>query len=395
MWSHAKRLLADLRQVGGWVITMFLAVLVVSIVATYMLVFAVDHGRGGVLTTGSPQEPLSFLQVIDPNDSIVTVVETLEELEVSVLDEPGLRVLTNHMRGDDRMFISIYLDAFTSEFGTNRQLDTNPQAILGAAPPFLPQAPPPGAVMLWGSLEDGSKPVPDISDRSLLGHPVQQLSNERLEVTYVAGSGRVRQADEAPTVAFDVATARKLGATPSLTDMVHNFTCYCDVADLAEVAEKMSDAEFRAGTGRVFYAIDYAGLIGPVQRSQALGEALSAGQGIGTLLSIGCVAVMLGWLFWSRRGPTYLVERLCGSGEVAIQLRAQLLLAASFTVPAVAGYELVNGLLQGSVSPPPLPSGTRVTALAVIGLLHAAAGLPTLFRIHRLCRFEVDELRDL
>lgn len=396
MWSHARRLLADVRQVGGWVITLFVAVLVVSTLAAYMLVFAVADGRSGVLATGSPQDPVSLLRVIDPNDSIVTVVETVEELDESVLDEPGLRILTDQMRRDDRMFMVMSLNAFTSDAGEERQVDTNPQAIVGASPPFLPDAPPPGAMMLWGSLV-GSTPVPDVSDRSIVGHPVLQVSTERLAATYMAGSGLFEDTRDAPTVAFDVATARALGVTspPGVADVVRSFTCYCDVTDLAKVAEEMSDAELRAGTGRVFYAIDHAGAIGPVQRSRALSETLGAGHAIATLLSIGWLTAMLARLFWSRRAPTYLVERLCGSSETAIQIRAQVLLAASLALPAVAGYELVNALVTGAASPPPLPPETRIAALAVIGLLYSAAGLPTISRIHRLCKFDVDELRRL
>lgn len=389
--------MVDLRHVRGWVLTMFFAALVVSTVATYMLVFAVADGRNGILTTRPPRQPASFLRVIDPRDSIVRVIESERELEASILDAPGLRILTDRMHDDDRMFMVLPLNALIYDFRTNRQVDTDPQAIVGAAPRFLPQAPARGTMTLWGSLEDGAAPVPGVNDHSVAGYPVQQVSSRRLSATYVSGGGLVRNTADTPTVAMDVTTARDLGVTspPGVPELLSSFTCYCDVVDLDAVAEEMSQAESRAGTGRTYYAVDRAGLVGPVQRSQALSGALGAGQAITTLLSIGWLAIVLARLYWSRRAPTYLVERLCGSGELALQMRAQVLLAASLTVPAIAGYEVVDALLSGSTAPPPLPPGTRVAAFAVIGMLHAAAGLPTVFRVHRLCRFETDELRRL
>lgn len=389
--------MVDVRHVGGWALIMFVAVLVMSTITTYMLAFSVAEGRRGSLTTRAPREPVSFLRVIDPQDSIVRVIESREELEASVLDEPGLRVLTDRMHDDDRMFMVLPLNALISELGTDRQVDTNPQAIIGAAPWFLPREPAQDTMMLWGSLQGGATPVPGVSDRSVVGHPVRQVSSRRLSATYVSGDGYVRHAADAPTVAMDVAVARDLGVTPppGVPEVVSSFTCYCDVADLDVLAGRMSRAEAHAGTGRTYYAVDRAGLIGPVQWSWALSEALTAGQAVVTLLSIGWLTVVLAQLYWSRRAPTYLVERLSGSSELAIQMRAQVLLAASLTVPAIAGYEVVNVLLAGSMAPPALPPGTRAAAYGVIVMLHAAAGLPTVFRTRRLCRFETDELRRL
>lgn len=395
MLFQARRLLADLRQVGGWVISIALVAVVVSILAAYMATFGVAEARSGALTPAPPQQPLSFLRAIDPNESIMTTVESVEELDRSVLDGPGLKVLLDRMVQDDRMFIALPLNAFILDGRSGTTVDSRVTAVLGAAPPFLGEAPGGGVALLWGSLTDGSEGGTGVNDSSIHGHRVHRVSEQPIATEYVAGSGRRTFTSDAALVAFDVATGRDLGVSNPyhVSEVIRGFTCYCDVAELVDLADAMSEAESRAGTGRGFYPVGYEGVVGPVQRSRALAEMLNAGHAVGTLLSVWCLVVMVAQVFWARRSRVYLAERLCGSSEVAIQVRGQLLIALSLTLPALAGYELVNAALRPAGWPLPLPSDARILAIAGAAVLHTLAGAVTAVRIHRLCRFSEDEVR--
>lgn len=127
MRSHARRFVADLRRVGGWVVTILITTLVVAILTTYTAVFSVAEGKTGTLSTRPPHEPLGFLRVIDPSESIDRGFQSIEDAEKSVLDEPGLRVLLDEILGDDRMFVVLPLGAFTYDFrlvgsGTSKRM---------------------------------------------------------------------------------------------------------------------------------------------------------------------------------------------------------------------------------------------------------------------------------
>lgn len=296
MRSHARRFVTDLRRVGGWVFTILITTLVVAILTTYTAVFSVAEGGTGTLSTTPPHEPLGFLRVIDASESIVRGFQSIEDAEKSVLDEPGLQVLLDGMVDDDRMFIALPISAFIQHFRAGNALNgIEAYAVMGTAPPFLDEAPRDGTVQLWGSLDASPEAAAWVSDRAIHGHPVRQMAEDRLTAEYVAGSGHRISTSDLPTVAFDVPTGRAPGvqAPPHVSEVVRGFSCYYDTSELVGLAEAMTEAEMQAGTGRVFYAVGYDGLIGPVERSRALSATLLTGHAFATLLSVWCLVLMV------------------------------------------------------------------------------------------------------
>lgn len=387
MLFQARRLHADLRQTRRWVVVIGVATFVTALVTTYMAVFSLAEVRSGALSPHPPDQSVSFLRAIDPRESITTRYETADELRHSALDEAGPAALLDRMARDDRAFITLPLDAFVNRLGSDASVAPSLRAVIGTAPPFLDQAPKNGAVLLWGRLSDQQESQGLVSDTSLRGHPVKQVSVQPPAVEFVNGAGRRASASDAALVAIDVATARELGvSTLRAAEIVHSFTCYCEPADLVDLAETMSRAEREAGTGRAYYAVGYDELVGAADRSYALTGILMTAQGAGTLLSTWCLAVMAAQVFWARRGSAYMVERLAGSRAAALHARSQLVIALALTLPAFAGLELVNAAMRSSTWPPPLTLQAHLIAVVVIVSLHVLVGALTWIRIRRLFR---------
>lgn len=396
MLFQVRRLRTDLRQIRRSLFAIAAVTFIAALVTTYMAVFSLAEARSGALSTRPPREPVSFLRAIDPQESIATRYESAEELTHSVLDEPGPAVLLDRMARDDRTFITLPLNAFVNRLGSDASVDASLRAVIGTAPPFLDRAPGDGAVLLWGSLSGQEDARGFVSDTALDGHPVEQVGVEPLAADFVNGAGRrVSSAVEA-LVAVDTLTAREVGvSTLGVAEIVNSFTCYCEAGDLVELAQAMSLAEREAGTGRAYYPVAHDELIGPAERSYALTGALITAQGVGTLLSAWCVAVMGAHVFWARRGPSYMVERLAGSSESALHARSQLVVALALTFPALAGLELVHLAMRSSTWPPPLTQREHVTAVAVILSLHVLAGALSWIRISRICRYPYRGVADV
>lgn len=384
MLFRASRFVKDLRAVKGWVLLVGASSLVVSLLATYMAVFAAAEAGSGALSTRAPRDSLGFLRAIDPEESLVTVVDSPGDLGASVLDRPAMTVLLDHMARDNRMFLTLPADAFLQGGRGGIDVDSEVLAVMGAAPPFLTQVPRGGDVLVWGDVGDGSDPR-----RALRGHPLDRVASRPPSVDFVAGDGRRSTPSGRPAmVALDVDTGRDMGIRNpyDVSEVLRGFTCYCHAAELVDLATAMSEAELEAGTHRGYYAVTYDELLGPVERSRALTEMLNAGHAMVTFLGVWCLAVMATLVIWSRRSHTYLVERMAGSDEGSLHVRAQLLVALTLSLPAWLGYELVNAALATSAWPPPLPQRARLLALVLIAGLHALAGGAVAARIHRLCR---------
>lgn len=387
MLFQARRLRADLRQTWRSAVAVAAATFVAVLVTTYMAVFSLAEARSGGLSTQPPREPVSFLRAIDPQESIATSYESADELTRSVLDEPGPTVLLDRMARDDRTFVALPLNAFVDRLGSAASVDASLRAVIGTAPPFLDRAPRDGEVLLWGTLSGQHDAPGVVSPTAIHGHPVELVDPEPLADDFVNGAGRRVTSTVDAVVAVDVPTARDMGVTTlGVAEIVNSFTCYCEASDLVDLAEEMTLAEQEAGTGRAYYPVTHADLVGPAERSYALTGALITVQGVGTLLSIWCVAVMAVRVFWSRRGPSYLVERLAGSSERALHARSQLVLALALAFPALAALELVNLAMRASTSPPPLTTGEHLAAVTLILSLHVLAGALVWARIRRICR---------
>lgn len=386
MSFQARRLLADLRRVAGWVVLLALLSVTVAAVSTYNAAFGIFELRSGALS--APPEPAAFLRAVDPRESIVTRIDSEADLEATVLDQPGLAVLLERMQQDDRTYLALPLDAFVPSGRTGLSLDSRITAVVGVAPDFLPARPAPGTVALWGDLDEQQAGALGVTGRAVLGHPVEQVDTGRPDLRYVSGDGR-RGVTEGPAlVAFDPATATELGVSPPYhpSEVVASFTCRCTAAELEDLAGEMTDAEARAGTGRAFYAVDRSQLVGPAERSAAVSELLNAGHAGVTLLSVACLTIMAAQVFWRRNAHVYRVERLAGSSERALHVRAQALIAAGLTLPATTAVVLVNALLATGEWPEPLTPAAQLGALALIALLHVLAGALTAARLRRLCR---------
>lgn len=400
MLSHARRFLLDLRQVGvRWVATISMITFVVASVLTYSLPFAVAEARSGTLSPQAPREPLSFLRVIDPNASIVSSGD-----EGSMLDTPGMRVLLDQLGRHPNAFLTLPLQAFTtSPIQVSNRADVgvvvsdqnrvrDGVVVVGAAPPFLDDAVPDGGpILLWGSI---AGQVPEIDDTRLGPHAVQQVDSATLRREYVDGSGRIAHTQDDALLAMTTETAREVGVySYDVAEVSSGLTCYCDAAELEAVASAMTDAEQRAGTDRVYYALGYDGLIGPLQRSAAVGEVLVLALPVGTLLSVCCFFVMATRLFWGRRAHAYHVETVCGAGETALQLRQQLMIALSLTLPAIVGFAVIDLQFRDIDAPLPWPPGGGPGLIVAAACLQLAAGAGTAIRVHRLCSHTQEEGR--
>ncbi len=387
--SSVRRFAKDLRHTRGWVFWIGAASLLITILTTYMAVFGAAQGWSGTLSAEPPQEPLSFLRVVDPRESIVTVAESVGNIDRSVLDEPGLVVLFQHLRDDARMFLTMPLVAFTDRWGMEVAESSDALAVVGTAPPFVPRVNTSRDVLLWGSIASDYADVPQVDDEEIFGHIVQKVESTPLDAEYITGSGFRATTRNAALVVMSTAAARDIGIRSpySVIDVVDGIVCYCEREELVRLAERMSEAEALAGTGRSYFAVGYDRVVGPVHRSSALVESLSAGLAIGVFLSVWCLAVMAAQVFWQRRSHVYRVESMCGATETTVHLRAQMLIALSLSLPALAGFALVSAALRESLWPPPLPPASRLIAVAVVAALHMMAGGINAWRVHRLYRF--------
>lgn len=381
---HVKRLVADLRGVRAWLITVGGATVAIAWVTTYMASFGLEGLSAGTLSPKEPYAPLSFIRVVDPRADIVQDLTSLDAQE-DQLKTAGMARLIERMRTDDRLFLVLPLDAVTSKLGSFEQLPTSGRVVIGLKPPFVPiNDDRTVAAPLWG-------PVPDVldpGDGRLGPVRVRQVSESPLTGSYVAGTGyRGTTGREALLLLTpDQADAVGVFFPYSVVRLASSLTCYCQVSDLESLVREMTQAEQRAGTGRTYYAVTYSALIGPAERSGAVTAALLTVFPAATALSVCAFAGMAAWIFWRRCRYNYEVERRCGAGEAGLQARQQIILFLGITLPAVAGFILADMILQSTDPPPPwAPFGGLVAPFLAL-TLHATITGATAVGIHRLCR---------
>lgn len=382
MLFHARRLRADLRGAKRWLLAITSSSLVISVVTTYMAAFALTDFHEGVLSPQPPAKPLSFLRVLDPDDSIARTVDSLADLN-SRLKAPGLRVLLDHMGGDDRMFLVLPLDVMVVDPTVLQEAVTPDLAVIGRAPAFLRGTAPAGrGASLWGSIPGG---VPGLSDSHIGPVSLHRVGYTPPSRSYVAGNGYRRETQGDALIRLSPADARRVGVDIrySVSDVVGSFTCSCEVGDLAPLARAMTRAEQAAGSRRVYYALPYRGLIGPVEWSSAATGVLSVTFAAGTLLAVSGFAYLAVLLFWKRREHDYTVEQRAGAGEVALQVRQQVIVFAGVTLPVAVGFLLGDAEVRSTQPVPWPPFGGPMAPLAIVAL-HLAVGLTTAIAVHRL-----------
>lgn len=379
MWSHASRFLRDLRRVGAWVVVLAGITFVIVVVLTYSLAFEVESRRSGVLSIRPPHEPLSFLRVVDPNVSIIW-----DGTEGSTLETPGMRALWSYLDTHPKVFVAFSLQFVTSDSRQFPTMANGGLVVVGKAPPFLDkQAPRDNEILLWGSI---GKKAPGVDDGQVGQFPVRRQSVEPLRRQFVNGFGHVEHTQHQALLAMTPGTARELGVyfPFDATEVAKSLTCYCTPADLESVAQEMTAAEERAGTNRVYFAVAYSGLIGPVERSWAASETLGLAVPGGALISVCSFFLMAAALFWVRRSTAYRAEVMCGAGELGLQIRQQLLIAIGLTLPAVMGFAAIDFLLRVTDSAPPWPPLGGAGALSAAVFLQVVVGSATAIRVHRL-----------
>ncbi len=379
MWSHAERFLIDLRQARSWVTGIAVVAFATSAIATYMTWFFVATARQGALSAVAPRDPLGFIRVIDPQASVEA-----GGAEGSALDQPGMRVLRDRLAADPRLFVSVPLQALTTDRARFPETVQDGVAVIGIRPPFLPDSIEMSTgAMLWGSI---AGQIPEVDDAHLADVPIRQVSAHRLRATFVSGGGRLTHTEDAALVVLDPGTAHHLGIhfPYTVADIAENVTCYCSPADLTSLTVEMTTAERRAGTGRSYWATGYAGVMGPAERSWAAAQLLETGIPLAILLAAAALAIAASRVMWARRVGAYRVEWLCGAEEVGLQIRQQLLLALSLTVPAVLGFVSLDALLRltDAVIPWPLAGGPLLVVGALLG--QAAIGAVAARRVRRL-----------
>ncbi|MBT9258689.1 MAG: hypothetical protein KM310_02875 [Clostridiales bacterium] len=276
--------------------------------------------------------------------------------------------------------------------------DTQAIAIVGAAPPFLPEAPLPGKALLWGTLE------PEADTYLLKGLTIRRVQKAPLGVDYVTGTAHVQGTEGRPVVAIHPEDIKKISETPlsiPRDEFFRYFTCYCDPSELAPVAADMTQASLDKGLHRAFYAIGYEGLAGgPQERSFLWGSLLGELVRFFAVLALWGLIVMGAQMYWVRRAPVYATDRFCGAPGWQLHLRLQSLILLSLILPAALGFAafvMINPFAFDSVQLPyPLLLHLVILwALGILALLYLSAGLPVMLRMKRLIDYPVKEVADV
>lgn len=205
--------------------------------------------------------------------------------------------------------------------------------------------------------------------------------------SYIQGSGLRRKTGNGTVLQLSPADTRTLGVpvTYSASDITDAFICACGAEGLAGLARTITQAERASGSHRVFYAVPYDGLVGPVERSTIAFDVLGVGFAAGTFLGVSVFTAMALLLFWKRREHDYAVEQRSGAAERALQLRQQVIIATGVTFPVVAGFLLVDAVVRTDQSVPWPREGGLLAPLTLVAL-HLAVGTVTVISVHRLYR---------
>ncbi|MEJ2579733.1 MAG: hypothetical protein P8Z68_11680, partial [Kineosporiaceae bacterium] len=301
----------------------------------------------------------------------------------SGLRTPGMAVLLDRMNNDSRMFFTLPLGAFMEDRTYFSERATSGLVVVGRSPAFLQDSAPAGpGPFLWGSLPRG---LPGLTNSRVGPVKVRQVAPAPLSSSYVEGTGLRRKTGDEAVLLLSPANAQTLGVSGmySASDLSLAFTCNCGVDDLAPLAGAMTEAERKADSHRVFYALSYDGIIGPVERSNSVSEVLDMVFAAGTLLSVTTFSYMSVLMFWKRREHDYAVEQQAGASEWALHLRQQTIIAMAVTFPILAGFLFVDAAVRGD-QPVPWPRAGGPLTLLLVLALHLALGTRTATKVHRL-----------
>lgn len=376
------RLVADLRDAGRWIVLIFVAVVMVSSLTTYMALFAVAGLENGTLLGSFAGREASAIRVLDPEEAIVHAPDD----SGTGFETPALQALLAAVENDQRISIVIPLSMLISD----RLVSTDGVAPDARVVIQRSSEVRPSEGMLWGDLGPGGRPVVDDSHVATVA--LQQASGDVPFGRVVSGSGLTVDLADRPLILLSVSQAREVGFSglERSSELLAGVTCHCAAADLSSVADAMTRAARQSGDRVVYYAVSRDGLVGGIQRAAGLSDLLDALQGVCAVLALALIGAMAGRLLWRRRSRVFAVEVICGARERAIQVRYHSLVAMCFAVPLVLGVELTNGLVSGSVWPPPLSSGSVLAVVAAACLGHTAIAGPNTWRIHKLCRYPTE-----
>lgn len=389
MRTHAERFWIDFQALRTGITRVAVVTFVVAVISSYMAAFGFEQVRQGTLSTSPPREPLSFLRVMDPDESLVH-----EYTGTPVSEDPAIERLLSRMAKDERLFLVLPLDMVVDSVRSEASV---PQAavVIGIAPAFLPRVSEDSGALLWGDLGTDGSPIVD--NLTLGGLPMRQIDSSPLQARFVSGDGRIRDTGDMPLVTLTPHAAQGLGLSGflRLSEVAGGVTCYCSSSELSQTARLMNEAAASVGSDQVYYATGYDALIGPVQRSYALSEMLVTMQMIGTLLGVWCLAIVAARTMWRRRAGAYRVEIACGASERGLHVRQQALVALGFYLPVVLGYEVVDAFIRTADAPQPIPAEWRVGVYGALLLLHAIVTVPTALRIHRIYKSPWEVMRNV
>jgi len=389
MFSLFNRLLKDFTRTGGHIAGLAITTFVLSVIATYLAIFAVPSVVTTPLNGKAPAEEVSFLRVIDPH---ATMISPLASPESSPhVRAAGVRSLLESMEQDYRL---VFVETVGGIYSPASSTFRDPEAIIvmGIAPPLLPAPRILNQIDLWiGS--NGSRSAGD--HLSISGLPVILRHEDILPVDYVMGSGHARSTAGSSVYAmgptefdsiFDINTQFP-------TDFLRSVTCYCSVSELKDVADSMTRAEAEAGTNRVYYAVDYTNVRGELGLSVASENVWVIIFSTSILGAFAGLVIMIGQVLWNRQETPYRVDRLHGASEKTLQLRFQIQMLLALTIPAISGFLFVHVGVGNADFPPPFSDGTTRAVIIGIAAVQLLATAPAIKQISRLSNFSDGILR--
>ncbi len=382
--AHFERFVSDVRAGRRWMLGTAASVLIIGMVTSYMAIFTASGLRDGTLSAGQPHAPVSFLRSLDAEESI-----GVDASETSDSDPSGLDQLFELMKSHPEIFMVLPMDAFTADAAMRSDApSTDAYVAVGTDIPFISLDIPKSSErgLLWGSVDGGSEG--DASDPHLLSIPLDTVEDAPIDFSFISGAGTVRESNGAALIAISPDAALALGVARTFrpSEAVGSVTCYCNAHDLSSVASVLTDAAKNSGHYRAYYALDYDGLIGPVQRSASLSEAFDLAQGVAALVSILLLSAMTAQALLKRRESIYRVELLCGATEFGLHSRIQGLLAICLTIPLIVSLEVTNAVVAGGAWPVPLSLDARLTTYGAILILQTLAAVPAMTQVRAMSR---------
>lgn len=389
MFSLFNRLFKDLTRTGGHIAGLGMSTFVLSVIATYLAIFAVPSVLTTPLDGNAPAEEVSFLRVIDPHATMFGPVESPKQ--GTQIGGAGVRSLFEIMEQDHRL---VFVETVGGIYSPGSSSFRDPEAVIvmGIDPPFLPSPRTHNQIDLWiGS--DGSQTAGD--QMSISGIPVIHQPEDILPVDYVLGSGHARSTAGSSVYAMGPTEFDSIFDlnTQFPTEFLRSVTCYCSTSELKDVADSMTRAETEAGTNRIFYAVDYTnvrGELGLSVASENVWVIIFSASFIGAFAGL---IIMIGQVLWNRQKIPYRVDRLHGASQKTLQLRFQIQMVLAFTIPAISGFLLVHVGVGNADFPPPFSDGTTRAVILSIAAVQLLATVPAIKQINQMSNYSNGILR--